>query len=138
MSKAVAKTEEAKLPAELMADFLEDAGEGLDYRPDELTIPRLQLIQALSPEVKKKEPKYIEGAEVGDIFNTVTRDFWSGEDGIRVVICFQITRFNEWIPRDQGGGFVQELSAESRDVQQATREGARETLPNGNELVKTK
>jgi len=128
---------ESNLPAALMEDMLADAGDGVDYNTDELTIPRIQLVQALSPELKKTDPKFIEGISAGDIFNTVTRERYSGEDGVNVVVGYQSTKYNEWIPRDQGGGFVQELSADSQDVKQATREGARETLPNGNELVKT-
>jgi hypothetical protein len=136
MATKIAKKEDS-LPAGLMEDMLADAGDGVEYTTEELTIPRIQLVQALSPELKKTDPKFIEGISAGDVFNTVTREMYAGEDGVNVVVAYQSTKYNEWVFRDQGGGFVQELAADSRDVKEATRDGARETLPNGNELVKT-
>ena len=40
---------------------------------DDLVIPRLEIVQALSPAVKKGDPGYIKGAELGDLTNSVTR-----------------------------------------------------------------
>ena len=45
----------------------------------------------------------------------------------------------EFVPRQQGGGFVSELSADSSDVREAVRDqdSGMELLPNGNEIVRT-
>ena len=119
-----------------MSDLL--SGEGVDYDTSELQIPFVRVIQALSPQIKKNDPAFIKGAGQGDAFNTVTGDYWSGEEGFEVVPCLQQTKYLEFIPRDQGGGgFVGELSADDPNIARATRTGGKEILPNGNELVKS-
>ena len=41
---------------------------------DDLTIPRLSLLQALSQELKKTNSKYIEDAEAGQIANSISKE----------------------------------------------------------------
>ena len=137
MSTNVVKKEEAGLPAELMDDIMLTAGEGVDYDTSELQIPFIRVIQALSPQIKKSDPAFIKDAGQGDAFNTVTGQFWSGEDGITVIPCFQETKYLEFIPLDQGGGFVGERKVTDPDLANTERNGAKEILPNGNELVKS-
>lgn len=38
------------------------------------TLPRLGLCQSMSPQRKRSDPKYIEGLEEGDLFNSITRE----------------------------------------------------------------
>jgi len=129
-------TKKETLPASLMSDLL--SGEGVDYDTSELQIPFVRVIQALSPQIKKNDSAFIKGASQGDAFNTVTGDYWNGEEGVEVVPCLQQTKYLEFIPRDQGGGgFVGELSADDPNIARATRTGGKEILPNGNELVKS-
>ena len=137
MSTNVVKKEEAGLPAELMDDIVATAGEGVDYDTSELQIPFIRVIQALSPQIKKSDPAFIKDAGQGDAFNTVTGQFWSGEDGITVIPCFQETKYLEFIPLDQGGGFVGERKVTDPDLANTERNGAKEILPNGHELVKS-
>ena len=132
------QTKKDNLPAQMMDELLSNAGEGIDYAPDELQIPFVRVIQALSPQIKKSDPLFINEASMGDAFNTVTGDAWGGETGFEVIPCLQQTKYLEFIPRDQGGGgFVGELSADNPDVAKAERTGGKEILPNGNELVIT-
>ena len=43
--------------------FAEDAGSGLEnVTSEDMAIPRLKILQALSPEVNKNDGKYVEGA----------------------------------------------------------------------------
>ena len=121
----------------ILDDILETAGEGVDYETSELQIPFIRVIQALSPQIKKSDAAFIKGAEQGDLFNTVTGEVWKGEEGINVIPCYQETKHLEFTPRDQGGGFVGELPAGDPNILKTTRQGAKETLPNGNELVKS-
>lgn len=138
MTKAVAEKAEAGLPsADVLDVFAGHEGEGLDYDTSELQIPFIRLIQALSPQIKKTDPAFIPGASMGDIFNTVTGDHWSGEDGIVVVPCYQETKYLKFKPREQGGGFMGELAKDDPDISRTTRSGAKEILPDGNELVKS-
>jgi hypothetical protein len=137
MSTEIAKKEEAGLPAAMMDDILATAGEGVDYDTSELQIPFIRVIQALSPQIKKSDPAFIKGASQGDAFNTVTGQFWGGEDGITVIPCYQETKYLEFVPLESGGGFVGERQVSDPELAQTTRNGAKEILPNGNELVKS-
>ena len=121
----------------ILDDILETAGEGVDYETSELQIPFIRVIQALSPQIKKSDAAFIKGAEQGDLFNTVTGEVWKGEEGINVIPCYQETKHLEFTPRDQGGGFVGELPAGDPNILKTTRQGAKETLPSSNELVKS-
>ena len=76
----------------IMDDILNSAGEGIDYDTNELQIPFIRAIQALSPQIKKNDPQFIEKASQGDLFNTVTGEFWDGEKGIVVIPCYQETK----------------------------------------------
>ena len=70
------QTKKDNLPAQIMDELLSNAGEGIDYAPDELQIPFVRVIQALSPQIKKSDPLFINEASMGDAFNTVTGDAW--------------------------------------------------------------
>lgn len=129
-----------KLTAALSAAFIADSGMGLeDVSTTDMQIPFLRIIQALSPQLKKSDPAFIEGASQGDIFNTVTNKVWSADEGVSVLPVHFIQKMLEFVPRSAGGGFVGELSSDSNDVRQAVRDqdNGMEVLPNGNELVRT-
>jgi hypothetical protein len=70
---------------------------------EDILIPRLELAQALSACVKKKDPLYIEGIEVGDFYNSLTREIY-GEEAFFVPVLFE-KLYAVWIDRDSGGGF---------------------------------
>jgi hypothetical protein len=139
MSKAVAKAKaKANLPSEEVLDLLSmHEGEGLDYETSDLQIPFIRIIQALSPQINKRDPAYIDGASSGDVFNTVTGHHWEGEKGLTVIPCYQETKYLKFTPRESGGGFLGELAKDDPDVVAATRTGSKEILPDGNELVKS-
>jgi len=86
---------------------------------DDLSIPRLDVIQALSPQRKKSAPEYIDGAEEGQLFNSVTNTLY-GEDVTFVPVYFR-KEWLLWRDRDSGGGFggayatPQEAAAEARE-----------------------
>ena len=48
---------------------------------EDLALPFLKVLGQLSPEVNKRNGKYVEGAEPGMILNTVTNDFMTGVRG---------------------------------------------------------
>jgi len=134
----VAKKAEAQLPSADVLDLLsEHQGVGLDYDTSDLQIPFVRLIQAMSPQIKKSDPSFIPDASQGDIFNTVTGQSWDGEEGVTVVPCYQETKYLMFKPREQGGGFLGEMSKDNPDIARTTRTGAKEILPDGNELVKS-
>lgn len=137
MSTAVAKKQNTEVSTEVLDDIFDHAGEGAAFDSSEMQIPFVRVLQALSPQLNKKKPEYIEGASQGDLFNTVTAQHWGGDEGIVVIPCFQTTKYLEFVPRDLGGGFKGEIPSTSPSLQQTTRQGSKEILPNGNELVKS-
>jgi hypothetical protein len=137
MSTAVANAKETAVSTDVMDDIFEFAGEGAAFDSSEMQIPFIRLLQPLSPQLNKKKAEFIEGASSGDAFNNVTGQHWDGEKGISVIVCFQTTKYLEFVPRDSGGGFKGEINPASHLLQQTSRQGSKEILPNGNELVKS-
>ena len=67
----------------------QDAGKGLGVLGQEdLALPFLKILGQLSPEVNKRDGKYVEGAEPGMIYNSVSHQLFDGEKGINVIPCF--------------------------------------------------
>lgn len=70
---------------------------------EDLTIPRLELVQSTSPCRKKKDAAYIEGAEEGLLYNNVSRELYGGS--VFVVPVIFAKQWLIWKDRDAGGGF---------------------------------
>jgi len=70
---------------------------------EDLVIPRIEIVQSLSPARKKKDPGYIEGAEEGMLFNSLTRELY-GTELMIVPVMFK-KEYLVWKDRDDGGGF---------------------------------
>lgn len=68
----------------------------------DIIIPRLELIQALSPARDKTSAAYIEGAEEGSLFNSVTRRLY-GSEVLLVPVVYK-KQWLVWKDRKQGGG----------------------------------
>jgi len=137
MATAVAKAKGSAVSTDLMDEIFEYAGEGAVFDSSEMQIPFLRVLQALSPQLNKKKAEYIDGASSGDMFNTVTNECFDGEEGVTIVPCFQTTKYLEFTPREQGGGFRGEIPANDPILTRTERNGAKEILPTGNELVKS-
>ena len=140
MRNEVTEKKEAGLPANLLSEMVADSGVGLsNVTAEDMQIPFLRILQALSPQLIKSNSDYIKGAEQGDIFNTVTHQVWKADEGITVVPCYFEQKLLEFVPRSQGGGFVQELKKTDPNVLavQKDKETGMDMLPSGNELVLT-
>ena len=135
----VAQRKTTQVVASELDKMLEaDAGVGLEnITTEDMQIPFIRIIQALSPQLQKDDPLYIKGAEQGDIFNTVSQEIYKQDEGVVVVPAFFEKKFLEFQLRSSGGGFVRELAADDKDITMTSREGTIELLPNGNELVRT-
>jgi hypothetical protein len=107
----VMKREDAALavsapPAELLGSFIEDGAKGASFNAEDIKIPRIVLLQQMSPEVTDGHAKYVEGARPGMFYNTVTKELYAGSTGIVMVPVYYSKTWGEWIPRDAGGGLV--------------------------------
>lgn len=71
---------------------------------EDLQLPRIDVLQALSPQVNKKKDEYIDGAEVGMIFNTLTEELYP--KGVSFTPISFVKRYLVWVDRkqDNSGG----------------------------------
>lgn len=76
-----------------------------DTQQSDVTIPRLALAQALSPQVTEGDPNRIEGLKPGDMFNTVTKQNYGKE--VRIQLLRKMPpRAMEFRSIDEGGGVL--------------------------------
>ena len=105
---------------------------------EDLALPFLKVLGQLSPEVNKRNSKYVEGAEPGMIINTVTNELYDGEKGINVVSVFYKRQYIEWQDRGESSGAPVKIYDAGDDVPQTTRDKSyKDRLPNGNYLENT-
>lgn len=82
-------------------------GGGLSQKAEDNLVPLLYVLTTTSPQVNKKDPKYVEDAEAGDIWLRNDSDpIVKGETGVLVQYCGMQQEWVEWIPRDSGGGIA--------------------------------
>jgi hypothetical protein len=133
----ITKRADAPLPANM---FEEDMGKGLgNIGQQDLALPFLKVLAQLSPEVNKRDGKYVEGAEAGMIYNSVTGELYDGVKGIDVIPCFYKLEYIEWKDRGEGPGAPVAVYDSSSDIMSKTQEDAnyKARLPNGNYIDKT-
>lgn len=98
------KEETAMMMTDTRPDFMADGNRGNESVGfDDMTIPRVDVIQDLSPQHKKNKPEYIEGAEPGMLFNTVTGELYG--DGVVFVPVYFRKEWVVWKDQNKGGGF---------------------------------
>lgn len=111
-----------------MPDFLRDK---LGDKPrgsenvhaEDLIVPRLEVVQSLSPCRKENDPAYIPGAKEGQLYNNITRELYGAE--VIVIPVFFRKEWLLWKNRDMGGGFRGAFSSPE------AAEAARQALPDG-------
>ena len=117
--------------------FEADANQGAqNISQEDLALPFLKILGQLSPEVNKRDGKYVEGAEPGKIINTVTNQLF---DEVNVVPCHYKRQYIEWQDRGQSTGAPVAIhEADSDIISQTTRDKSyKDRLPNGNYLDNT-
>jgi len=133
----VTEKKSAPLPANMFED---DAAKGLGaIGQEDLALPFLKILGQLSPEVNKRDGKYVEGAEPGMIFNSVSGELYDGVKGIDVIPCFYKLEYIEWKDRGEGLGAPVAIYDSSSDIMSKTTPDAnyKDRLPNGNYIEKT-
>ena len=144
----VAKAREASLAMldGAAKDYVEPMGQ------DDMSIPFISVLQALSPQCDRGKPEFIKEAEPSMLFNSVTRALYPTRNdddqpipGMTVIDLYYKASFIEWITRAQGGGFVAEydvaegneiVTARDNDNLDIILEGSKLGTP-GNQLAYT-
>ena len=118
-------------------DMEADAAQGAqNISQEDLALPFLKILGQLSPEVNKRDGKYVEGAEPGKIINTVTNQLY---DKVSVIPCHYKRQYVEWQDRGTSTGAPVAIhDADSDIISQTTRgKDYKDRLPNGNYLENT-
>ena len=129
-----------KAGAIAISNFEIDSGKGLGkLTQEDLALPFLKILGQLSPEVNKRDGKYVKGAEPGMIFNSVTGELYDGAKGIQVVPCHYKLEYIEWRDRGEGSGAPVAIHSSSSDIMTKTTRDAsfKDRLPNGNYIERT-
>ena len=137
MNNVIKKEQAGALAANL---FEADADKGSqNMTQEDLALPFLKVLGQLSPEVNKRDGKYVEGAEPGMILNTVTNEVFDGAKGIDVLPVFYERKYVEWQDRGEGKGAPVAIHDASSDIMsQTTRDKSfKDRLPNGNYIENT-
>lgn len=110
-------------------------------RQEDLGIPFLQILQDLSPQIKKSDPNYaakrIEGAQPGDVINSLANIIVHRQGGepLAVIPCYHERMYVEW--RANRGGFVK-AHRNATILSECTRNSDNEdVLRNGNVIMTT-
>jgi len=104
-----------------------------DINAQTMAIPFVKLLQPLSPQVDKKKPEYVEGAEPGMFFNNVTKEIYG--ESINIIILKFEHLFIEWVP--DRGGFVDVHSPENAAKITVSTEFNSWKTEDGNDLQET-
>lgn len=108
MDKLVKQNSAVAMPTNTPMGFDDDDA-------SDIIIPRIKVIQSLSPERKEK------AAEEGDIINSLTKEKLNGKSFVPV---FKFNSNISWIDRNDGGG----IACQARDGKLATNSAGEEIL----------
>lgn len=103
-STAVAVRDKDKLPSNAMDAMAALSGRGLEnVGAKDVIIPRIAVLQQLSPQLQKSKPEFIKGAKVGDICNTASQTLY---DKLTVIPVHYELIWPEWAPRKSDKGLI--------------------------------
>ena len=128
----------SNLPA--VQNFERDSGAGFENADrDSYALPFLVILQKMSPQCDEDSDGYVDGAKPGMFFNTATGELFDGKEGV-LLVPFEFQRkFNEWVPREQGGGFRGSYPADKVNVSSFSRdESGRFINEAGNHIIDTR
>ena len=119
--------------------FEADAGQGItNIKQEDLALPFLKVLGQLSPEVNKRDAKFVEGSQPGMIINTVTNELYDGEKGIQVLPVYYKRQYIEWQDRGESKGAPVNIYDAGDDIPKTTRDKSfKDRLANGNYLENT-
>jgi len=136
--KAVAKTSRKSTAlAGSVDDFAKLASAGMEtVDQTDIIIPRLGILQKLSPQLQKRDPEFIKGAEEGMFCDIGTGEVFPDE--VVIVPCFYAKVYLEWAPRKSALGLVKNHGTDGDILDECTpNDKGKMILPNGNTVEET-
>lgn len=127
---------ESQLPSEDFVDDLDQyVGAGLQHvESSDIIIPRMVILQSLSPQLNPGKVEYIEGAKLGEFCNTATGDIFERE--IEVLPVYFIKNYIEWKPNR--AGLQQNHGPDDTEYNKIKpNDKGRHVKENGNTIVET-
>jgi hypothetical protein len=106
-SQALATVDEKSkaLSTELDNSFAELAGSGMEtVEASDIIVPRIGILQQISPQLSRKKPEFIDGAEAGHIADLGVGEAF-GESILFLPVVYR-KEYLEWAPRASGKGLV--------------------------------
>lgn len=145
MMKTQEPTKQAGLPAKAAAslpgddktfEFAAHEGGGMaGVTARDLLVPRLSILQSLSPQLKRSRPEYVEGAQEGMICDVGTGDLFV--EGVSFLPVLYRKEWLEWAPRDSGKGLVGFHTNISVLDRCTPNHKGQPVLENGNRIIET-
>ena len=140
MTNAIKTKEKTNIVAFDSSMFEADANQGLgQLGMDDLAIPFLRILTDSSAQIKKRDSQYVEGAESGMIYNTLTKEIFDGDKGLDVIPCSYQRQYIEWMDRGKGTGAPVKIYSSDSDIITETQKGddRKDRLSNGNYIEDT-
>lgn len=128
-------TELATNDALSILDQFAGAGFG-DVSASDFNIPRIGIIGDLSPQIKKNDAAYIEGAEAGNIVDVGMAQIFA--DGIEFLPVARVKEWIQWAPRKTGQGIMNRYDYDYIKENNLERNERNEYLEkDGSEVIET-
>lgn len=114
------------------------SGGSSDFGREDLSIPFIRIVQALSPVLQRGDVAYNPDAKQGMIIETVTPRLFDGDRGIIIIPVLYQRSYTEWAP--DRGGLVQDYGSDPTILESCKTvedsDGRKKLLtPAGNELA---
>lgn len=137
-NKAVVATPQgAQALTAVFGDMDEQVGAGFEHMVPsrDMLIPRVTILQALSPQLDRRKPaQYLDGARAGDICDVSSGMIF--DPPLRIVLAAFQVLYLEWTPRSSGQGLAGIHQTEPKDTITDPASNKR-VRPNGNLVVES-
>ena len=101
-------------------EFAEYADAGFqNVTPSDLLIPRITILQALSPQLSRSEPEYIKEAHSGDICDVAMGEIYS--DLLFLPVYYR-KDYMEWAPRSEGRKYPVAIHTDDKIYKECTKD----------------
>jgi hypothetical protein len=115
-------------------DFAAFAGAGMEnVGASDVLVPRLTILQQLSPQLNERKGEFIPEARAGMICDVGLGEVWSG---IRFLPVYYRKDWLEWAPRNTGKGLVA-IHSDPSIVERCRRDEKNRLMLNGNLISET-